>query len=156
MLTQSMPGNTVAKQPIALGKPVVQLHSQWLQKVKEAQLASKALTCCIPAPPTVTNESLCCVSRCILWLVHHLLTVPQVLNYGLTLYLKSHWSMCSGHYTSCHLRRSPGGWLGNPLQFSCLENPMDRRAWWAAVYGVAQSRAQLKRLSNSSTWKLFN
>ena len=37
----------------------------------------------------------------------------------------------------------------NPLQYSCLENPMDRRAWWAAIYGVAQSRAQLKRLSSS-------
>ena len=45
-------------------------------KVKEAQLASKTLTCCSPAPPTVTNESLCCVSQCILWLVHRLLTVP--------------------------------------------------------------------------------
>ena len=33
---------------------------------------------------------------------------------------------------------------GNPLQCSCLENPMDRGAWWAAVYGVAQSRTRLK------------
>ena len=39
---------------------------------------------------------------------------------------------------------------GNPLQCSCLENPKDRRAWWAAVYGVAQSRTRLKRLSSSS------
>ena len=39
---------------------------------------------------------------------------------------------------------------GNPLQRSCLENPRDRGAWWAAVYGVAQSRTRLKRLSNSS------
>ena len=38
---------------------------------------------------------------------------------------------------------------GNPLQSSCLENPRDRGAWWAAVYGVAQSRTQLKRLSSS-------
>ena len=36
----------------------------------------------------------------------------------------------------------------NPLQCSCLENPMDREAWWAAIYGVAQSRTQLKRLSS--------
>ena len=36
---------------------------------------------------------------------------------------------------------------GNPLQCSCLENPRDGRAWWAAVYGVAQSRTRLKRLS---------
>ena len=40
---------------------------------------------------------------------------------------------------------------GNPLQCSCLENPRDRGAWWAAVYGVAQSRTRLKRLSSSSS-----
>ena len=39
----------------------------------------------------------------------------------------------------------------NPLQCSCLENPMDGEAWWAAVYGVAQSRTRLKRLSSSSS-----
>ena len=40
---------------------------------------------------------------------------------------------------------------GNPLQRSCLENPRDGGAWWAAVYGVTQSRTRLKRLSNSSS-----
>ena len=40
---------------------------------------------------------------------------------------------------------------GNPLQCSCLENPRDRGAWWAAVYGVAQSWTRLKRLSSSSS-----
>ena len=40
---------------------------------------------------------------------------------------------------------------GNPLQCSCLENPRDRGAWWAAVYGVPQSRTRLKRLSSSSS-----
>ena len=40
---------------------------------------------------------------------------------------------------------------GNPLQYSYLENPRDRGAWWAAVYGVAQSRTQLERLSSSSS-----
>ena len=39
---------------------------------------------------------------------------------------------------------------GNPLQCSCLENPMDGEAWWAAVHGVAQSWTRLKRLSSSS------
>ena len=38
---------------------------------------------------------------------------------------------------------------GNPLQCSCLENPREGGAWWAAVYGVAQSRTRLKRLSSS-------
>ena len=41
------------------------------------------------------------------------------------------------------LGRSPGKGNGNPLQYSCLENPMDRRAWWAAIYGVAQSWTRL-------------
>ena len=40
---------------------------------------------------------------------------------------------------------------GNPLQYSCLENPRDRGAWWAAIYGVAQSQIRLKQLSSSSS-----
>ena len=43
-----------------------------------------------------------------------------------------------------------GGGNGNPLQCSCLENPRDNGAWWAAVYGVAQSWTRLKQLSSSS------
>ena len=39
---------------------------------------------------------------------------------------------------------------GNPLQCSCLENPRDGGAWWAAIYGVAQSQTRLKRLSRSN------
>ena len=38
---------------------------------------------------------------------------------------------------------------GNLLQYSCLENPRDRGAWWATVHGVARSQTQLKRLSSS-------
>jgi len=41
------------------------------------------------------------------------------------------------------LGRSPGEGNGNPLQYPCLENLMDRGAWWAAVHGVAKSQAQL-------------
>ena len=44
---------------------------------------------------------------------------------------------------------------GNPLQCSCLENPRDGEAWRAAVYGVAQSRTRLKRLSSSSSRNKF-
>ena len=40
---------------------------------------------------------------------------------------------------------------GNPLQYSCLENPRDGGAWWAAIYGVAQSWTRVKRLSSSSS-----
>ena len=51
---------------------------------------------------------------------------------------------------------------GNPLQCSCLENPRDGGAWWAAIYGVAQSRTRLKQLSRNSSsihttiWKIDN
>ena len=43
---------------------------------------------------------------------------------------------------------------GNPLQCSCLENPRDGGAWWAAGYGVAQSQTRLKRLSSSSRYRV--
>ena len=59
---------------------------------------------------------------------------------------------------SCPLSRwchptisSLGEGNGNPFQYSCLENPRDRGAWWAAVYGVTQSQIQWKRLSSSSS-----
>ena len=42
--------------------------------------------------------------------------------------------------------RSPGEGNGNPLQYSCLENPMDRRAWWATVHGVTKSQTRLSNL----------
>ena len=42
---------------------------------------------------------------------------------------------------------------GNPLQCSCLETPRDGGAWWAAIYGVAESQTRLKRLSSSSSSK---
>ena len=48
--------------------------------------------------------------------------------------------------------RPPGEGNGNPLQYSCLENPMEGGACWAAVYGVAQSRTRLKQLSSSSSY----
>ena len=45
--------------------------------------------------------------------------------------------------------RSPGGGLGNTLQYCCLGNPKDRRAWWATVHGVAQSWTQLKSVNRA-------
>ena len=43
--------------------------------------------------------------------------------------------------------RSPGGGNGDPLQYSCLKDPMDSGAWWATVHSVTKSQTQLKRLS---------
>ena len=52
------------------------------------------------------------------------------------------------------LGRSPGGGNGNPLQYSCLENCMDRGAWRTTVHGVAKSWARLKRLSTHAPGRM--
>ena len=60
-----------------------------------------------------------------------------------------HFSGSGGKESACNvgdpdsvpgLRRSPGEWNGNPHQYSCLENPMDRGAWWATVHGITKSQ----------------
>ena len=82
-----------------------------------------------------------------------------------TLAWKIPWMEEPGRLQSMGLRRVGHDWAtsldfslscigegnGSPLQCSCLENPRDGGAWWAAVYGVAQSRTRLKRLSSSSS-----
>ena len=50
-------------------------------------------------------------------------------------------------------RRSPGEGNGNPLQYSCLENPIDRGAWWATVLGVTKSQMRLSTLTHTMTGK---
>ena len=52
------------------------------------------------------------------------------------------------------LGRSPGEGHGNSLQYSCLENPMDRGAWWAIVCGVAKSQTRLRDLIHNSVYVL--
>ena len=74
--------------------------------------------------------------------------------------LQSMGSLRLGHDWATSLPLSHiGEGNGSPLQYSCLENPRDREAWWAAIYGVAQSRTWLKRLSSSSSrenyWSLY-
>ena len=53
------------------------------------------------------------------------------------------------------LGRSSGEGNGNPLQYSCLENPMDRGAWWATVHGVAKSRTRLSGFTLTFTMVLL-
>ena len=77
--------------------------------------------------------------------IHCLIPFIQILEVALNLYSK-------GTYISICLGLSIGEGNGNPLQCACLENPRDGWAWWAAVYGVPQSRTRLKRLSSSSSW----
>ena len=63
-----------------------------------------------------------------------------------SLRVRHDWATSLSLFLSCI-----GEGNGNPLRCSCLENPRDRGAWWAAVYGVTQSRTWLKRLSSSSS-----
>ena len=65
-----------------------------------------------------------------------------------SLRVRHDWATSLSLFTSMHWEGN-----GNPLQCSCLGNSRDRGAWWAAVYGVAQSRTRLKRLSSSSRTK---
>ena len=58
---------------------------------------------------------------------------------------------CPWGHTESDTHACIGEGNGNPLQCSCLENPRDGGAWWAAVYAVAQSQTRLKRLSSSSS-----
>ena len=62
------------------------------------------------------------------------------------------WGLDTTEWLHFHFSLSrTGGGNGNPLQCSCLENPRDGGAWWAAIYGVAQSQTRLKWLSSSSS-----
>ena len=87
-----------------------------------------------------------------------------------TLAWKIPWTEEPGGLQSMGSRRFGHGWVtslhfslscigegnGNPLQCSCLENPRDGGAWWAAIYGVAQSQTRLKRLSSSSHFSRYS
>ena len=67
-----------------------------------------------------------------------------------------HWGSDTTEQLHFHFSLSCiGEGNGNPLQCSCLENPRDGGAWWAAVYGVAQSRTRLKRLSSRSSSSIY-
>ena len=87
-------------------------------------------------------------------------TEKTMATHSSTLAWKIPWTEEPGRLQSMGSRRVGHGWAtslpcigegnGNPLQCSCLENSRDGGAWWAAVYGVAQSRTWLKWLSSSS------
>ena len=78
------------------------------------------------------------------------------LKTGLPRWLSGKESACSaGDVGSIPgLRRSPGGRNGNPLQYSCLENPMDRGAWWATVRGVMKNQMWLSDWTTTNIQEL--
>ena len=103
-------------------------------------------------------QMLVCINNCV-----KLVKIPEkaMAPCSSTLAWKTPWTEEPGRLQSLGSLRVGHDWAtslshieegnGNPLQCSCLENPRDGGAWWAAIYGVAQSQTRLKRLSSSSS-----
>ena len=64
-------------------------------------------------------------------------------NFYRPVFLSTHWLCHTLHYFLLAIAVSNGEGNGSPVQYSCLENPMDRGAWWAAVHGIAKSQTRL-------------
>ena len=62
---------------------------------------------------------------------------------------------CKTYGFDAWVGKIPGGGHGNPLQYSCLENPIDRGVWWATVHGATESWTQLKRLSMHTVREVY-
>ena len=77
----------------------------------------------------------------ILWRSGEIQFIVHLLCAGLPWWLR--WLriclQCEGPGFNLWVRRTPGKWNGYPLQYSCVENPTERGAWWATVHGVARS-----------------
>ena len=93
--------------------------------------------------------------------MQYLVTISTMTKWSLFISKANHLTQVYAHITNTkesevewfyeNLQGILGEGNGTPLQCSCLQNPRDGGAWWAAVYGVAQSRTRLKQLSRSST-----
>ena len=128
-------------------------HSAVSDSLRPYGLQHARLTCPLPSPGVCSNlcplswgnpyiyteviHSCVCFLHCTMILSRGFVNIQRIDSQGLY------------YYTSLGLLSGEGN--GNPVQCSCLENPMDGGAWWAAVYGVAQSWTRLKRLSSSSS-----
>ena len=158
------------------------LHCRWFftnWAIREAQTFYKTMNFYIWIRSThatkFTGSCYVC-SKATLWIINHsfegLYVVPWRRQWQPTPVLlpgKSHgrrslvgcspwgrWELDTTERLHFHFSLSCiGEGNGNPLQCSCLENPRDSRAWWAAIYGVTQSRTWLKQLSSSSSSMLF-
>ena len=122
------------------GKPVSPLS-------KESQFLKSSAVCCVPKWKALNKQGLrkekamTTHSSTLAW------KIPWTEETGR---LQSTGSLGVGHDWATSLSLSCiGEGNGNPLQCSCLENPREGGAWWAAIYGVAQSWTQLKWLSSS-------
>ena len=89
-----------------------------------------------------------------IYIYTHRQTDTYNVRMGLSQWLSGKESACNAGDTGSvlGLGRFLGGGHGNPLQYSCQENPMERGAWWATVHGVTKNQAQPKQLSVHTKW----
>ena len=100
-----------------------------------------------------------CKKQCTIFSIFYKISAKNAAHYA-SLIMAWASQMARGKESTCQFRRrrrcrfnpldggrSPGGGHGNPLQYSCLENPMDRGAWWATVHGVPKCWTRLKQHS---------
>ena len=94
--------------------------------------------------------SIPCLTSCLNYSIAPLWALADGLSLNFLLYTSNTTEWLHFHFSLSRI----GEGNGNPLHCSCLENPRDRGAWWAAISGVAQRWTWLKRLSSSSSNKL--
>ena len=131
----TLPVASQAKAPSSsLSEP--ELHSLKFSLSPECKCRRQATVCDSPGPGSPEHTRY--VYDCITVTDHTLEGLPWWVSSKEPAYSTEDAGLTPGS------RRSPGGGLGNPFQDSCLENPMDRGAWWAAVHRIKKSWTQLK------------
>ena len=129
-------------------------HILWNTACMHAKLLQLCLTLCNPMDCSPPGSSVHRIlqARILEWVVmpsSRLFSPPRDQTHIISMgsrRVRHNWGTSLSLSLSCI-----GEGNGNPLQCSCLENPRDGRALWAAIYGVTQSRTQLKQLSSSSS-----
>ena len=136
---------------------VVCRHSIWLMVLtlwpRHLPPAGTSVTSCKKTSRSSKSTSTAESSTILIWLRYSKCRASQVALVAKNLSAKAGDIRDVGSIPGLGI--SPGGRHGNPLQYSCLENPKDRGSWWATVHGVTKSQTGLKQLSMHAWQMLF-
>ena len=144
----SLPGNTQSRKNKRTQTSQTNLKNSAEQRRRECHKQGK-LTSVQLGSCSHTHKAMATHSSTLAWKMPWTEEPGRLQSMG-SLRVRHDWATSLSLFLSCI-----GEGNGNPLQCSCLENPRDRGAWWAAVYGVAQSRTRLKRFSSSNIYVLI-
>ena len=141
-----------------LNFPLLAILSSWLLQHPTGYMKQKEN----PVNTTMSGPSVCLLLPTFQSLLFDLCTIPKFLSYtwqeaSQEVLMVKNLSASEGDIRDLGLipglGSSCGGGYGNPLWYSCLENPMDRGAWWVTVHKITMSQTQLKRLSRTEQEK---